>query len=99
MTAIQEDPDKIMSFMQKLATNLYTAIDTKMKSTELSSAYKVYNDKELDSQLNKYKDLIEKWEEKVAAEEERYFKQFSDMEVALSKLQSQTNALSGLLGQ
>lgn len=99
MTAIQEDPDKIMSFMQKLATNLYTAIDTKMKSTELSSAYKVYNDKELDSQLNKYKDLIKKWEEKVAAEEDRYFKQFSNMEVALSKLQSQTNALSGLLGQ
>ncbi len=99
MKAIQENPDQIMSFMQKLTSNLYTAIDTKMKSTELSSAYKVYNDKELDSQLNKYKDLIKKWEEKVAAEEDRYFKQFSDMEVALSKLQSQTNALSGLLGQ
>ena len=99
MTAIQEDPDKIMSFMQKLTSNLYTAIDTKMKSTELSSAYKVYNDKELDSQLTKYKKLIAQWEEKVKAEEDRYFKQFSDMEVALSKLQSQTNALSGLLGQ
>lgn len=99
MTAIQEDPDKIMSFMQKMASNLYTAIDTKMKSTELSSAYKVYNDKELDSQLNKYKKLIAQWEEKVQAEEDRYFKQFSNMEVALSKLQSQTNALSGLLGQ
>lgn len=99
MKAIQEDPDKIMGFMQKLTSNLYTAIDAKMKSTELSSAYKVYNDKELDSQLKKYKDLIAKWEEKVAAEEDRYFKQFSNMEVALSKLQSQTNALGGLLGQ
>ena len=99
MKAIQENPDQICEFMKKLTGNLYTAIDNKMKSTELSSAYKVYNDKELDSQLKKHKELIEKWEEKVKAEEEYYYDKFSSMEVALSKLQSQTNALSGLIGQ
>lgn len=99
MKAIQENPDQISAFMKKLTSNLYSAIDTKMKSTELSSAYKVYNDKELDSQLKKQKDLISKWEEKVKEQEEFYYDKFSSMEVALSKLQSQTNALSGLLGQ
>lgn len=99
MKAIQENPDQICDFMKQLTSNLYSAIDNKMKSTELSSAYKVYNDKELESQLTKQKELIEKWEDKVAEQEEFYYDKFSNMEVALSKLQSQTNALSGLLGQ
>ena len=99
MAAIQEDPDSIMKFMQKLTSNLYTSIDNKMKSTELSSAYKVYNDKELDKEAKEIENLIEKWEDKIAEQEDAYFKKFSQMEVALSKLQSQTNSLSGLLGQ
>lgn len=99
MKAIQENPDQIVDFMKKLTSNLYSAIDSKMKSTELSSAYKVYNDKEMDKELSSIEKLIKKWEEKVAAEEDRYYKQFSNMEVALSKLQSQTNSLTGLLGQ
>lgn len=98
MAAIQEDPDKICEFMKKLASNLYTSIDNKMKSTELSSAYKVYNDKELDSQLDDYAEMIEKWEDKVAEQEEYYYDKFSQMEVALSKLNSQTSTLSGLFG-
>lgn len=99
MKAIEENPEQLMQFMQKLSSNLYTAIDNKMKSTELSSAYKVYNDKELDSQYRDYTEMIKKWEAKVSEQEEAYYKKFSAMEVALSKLQSQTNSLAGLLGQ
>lgn len=99
MAAIQKDPDKLMEFMKKLTSNLYTAIDDKMKSTELSSAYKVYNDKEMDKEVKEVEDLIKKWNDKIAEQEDAYFKKFSQMEVALSKLQSQTNSLSGLLGQ
>lgn len=98
MKAIQEDPDQIIAFIKKLTSNLYSAIDEKMKSTELSSAYKVYNDKEMDDDLSDLEDLIEKWEDKVAEQEDYYYGKFSDMEVALSKLQSQTNALTGLIG-
>ena len=99
MAAIQENPDQIMDFMKKLTSNLYTAIDNKMKSTELSSAYKVYNDKEMDKETKEIENLIKKWNEKIADQEDAYYKKFSQMEVALSKLQSQTNSLSGLLGQ
>ena len=98
MAAIQNDPEQVIDFMKQLASNLYTQIDNKMKSTELSSAYKVYNDKELDNELDDIADLIEKWEDKVADMEDYYYGKFSDMETALSKLNSQTSALSGLLG-
>lgn len=98
MAAIQNDPDQVTNFMKQLATNLYQAIDSKMKSTTMSSAYKVYNDKEMDKQLEEYEDLIEKWEDKIAEKEDYYYNKFSQMEVALSKLQSQTNSLAGMLG-
>ncbi len=98
MKAIQEDPDKICEFMKQLTTNLYTAIDDKMKSTKLSSAYKVYNDKELDSQVTEYAQLIAKWEEKLAEQEDYYYSKFSAMETALAKLQNQTSSLTGLFG-
>ena len=98
MAAIQDDPDKVADFMKQLTTNLYQAIDKKMKSTSLSSAYKVYNDKELDKQMEEYEDLIKKWEDKVAEQEDFYYHKFSQMEVQLSKLQSQTNSLAGMLG-
>ena len=99
MKAIQEDPDQLVEFLKKLTSSLYSAVDEKMKSTELSSVYKVYNDKEIDKEIKSMEDLIKKWQEKVEAEEERYYDQFSKMEVALSKLQSQTNSLAGMLGQ
>jgi len=99
MKAIQENPDQIMDFMKQLTSNLYDAIDKKMKTSTLSSAYKVYNDKVMDKELKEIEELIQKWEDKVSREEEYYYKKFSDMEVALSKLQSQTNSLAGLLGQ
>ena len=98
MKAIQENPEQVEAFMKKLSENLYKAIDNKMKSTELSSAYKVYNDKEMDKEAKKYTEAIAKWEEKVKDKEDYYYKQFSNMEVALSKLQNQTSSLSGLLG-
>lgn len=97
MAAIEEDPDKVMEFMSKLTGKLYSSIDEKMKSTELSSAYKVYNDKEMDKELARYAQTISKWEEKVKDKEDYYYKKFSQMEVALSKLQNQTSSISGLL--
>lgn len=96
MAAINSDPDTLIEFMKQMAGNLYNAIDEKMKSTELSSAFKVYNDKELDRQYNNYATLIKNWDAKVAAKEDYYYKKFTAMETALAKLQSQTNSLSSL---
>ena len=96
--AITENPDTVMEFMQGLAKNLYDAVDTKMKSSSLSSVYTVYNDKEMASEYSDYTKLISKWQEKLEKQEEYYYKKFSAMETALSKLNSQTSSLTGLFG-
>lgn len=98
LAAIKEDPDKVLSFMQELSKGLYDAVDKKMKATSLSSVYTVYNDKEMASEYSDYTSLIKKWEEKLAKQEEYYYNKFAAMETALSKLNSQTSSLAGLLG-
>ena len=98
MAAIAEDPNKVMEFMQKLSTNLYTAVDAKMKSTTLSSVYTVYNDKEMASEYSDYTSLIRKWQEKLEQQEEYYYKKFAAMETALSKINSQSSSMAGFFG-
>ncbi len=98
MAAIAEDPDTVMEFMQGLAKNLYDAVDSKMKTTSLSSIYTVYNDKEMASEYSDYTSLITKWQERLEQQEEYYYNKFSAMETALSKLNSQTSAMSGFFG-
>lgn len=98
MAAINEDPDSIVEFMKELSKNLYTEIDNKMKGTTLSSTYKVYNDKEMDKQYQNYTKLIASWEKKVSTQEDYYYKKFTAMEKAMAQMESQTTALSGLIG-
>lgn len=98
MAAITNDPDTVIDFMKGLASNLYSAIDSKMKSTTLSSVYTVYNDKEMASEYSDYTDLIAKWEEKLEDKEDYYYSKFSAMETALAKLNASSSSLSSMLG-
>ena len=95
MKAISEDPDTIMQFMQNVTTNLYNAIGDKMKSTTLSSAFTIYNDKQMTTQYKDYTKLIKEWETKISDKEDYYYKKFSSMESALTKLNSTQSSLSG----
>lgn len=95
MTAISEDPDTVMQFMQQVTTNLYNAIGDKMKSTTLSSAFTIYNDKQMATQYTDYTKLIKEWETKISDKEDYYYKKFSSMESALTKLNSTQGSLSG----
>lgn len=98
MAAINSDPDAVVGFMQKMAENLYNAIDEKMKSTSLRSAYTVYNDKEMASEYSDYTSIIKKWEERLQRQEDYYYKKFAAMESALSKINSQAGAFGNMLG-
>lgn len=98
MKAINEDPDQVIDFMKALSSNLYDKLGTKMKSTSLSSAYTIYNDKEMASEYSDYTTLISKWETKLEDMEDSYYKKFSSMESALTKMQSSTSSLSSMLG-
>ena len=95
MTAIANDPDTVMSFMQKIAGNLYSAIGDKMSTTTLSSAFTIYNDKQMSKEYTNYTKLIKEWETKLSDKEEYYYKKFTQMETALSKLNSTQSSLSG----
>jgi flagellar hook-associated protein 2 len=96
MAALNSDPDSVVEFMKQLTSGLYTALDNKMKSSSLSSAYTIYNDKQMASEYSSYTKLISTWEDKISDMEERYYSKFSAMETALSKLQSSSSSISSL---
>ncbi len=95
---LEEDPDTVKEVLSGLASNLYDSLNKKMGTSTLSSALTFYNDKEMASQLSDYKKQISDWESKLSDMEERYYSQFSAMETALAKLQSQQNSLANYLG-
>lgn len=98
MAAITSDPDTVVEFMKQLSSKLYKAMDDQMQSSSLRSRYKIYNDKELDKEYSNLSKTIKEWESKVSDKEDYYYKKFSNMETALSKLQSQTSSLTSMLG-
>lgn len=95
---IASDPETVTGFFQKLSNSLYDTLTKKMGVTSMSSIYKAYNDKQMQSELDDYKSKIEEEAEKVTEYEDRWYSKFSAMETALAKLNSKTSALSGLLG-
>lgn len=96
MAAIKDDPDGVIGFLKQMTSGLYSAIDAKMKSTSLSSAYTVYNDKEMKTQKSELAKTIKKWEQKANDQEDYYYKKFAQMEKALTQMQSQTQNITGL---
>lgn len=96
LTAINEDPEAVTSFMQQLTQGLYKNLDAKMKSTTMKSAYTIYNDKEMASEYSSYTKLISEWETRLSDMEDSYYKKFSKMESTLSELQSNSSSLTGM---
>lgn len=98
MDMINNNPEDLEEFMKQLTSGLYSALDSKMKSTTLSSAYTIYNDKQMTKEYNNYTTEIKEWETKISDLEDRYYKQFSTMETQLAKMQSSTSSISSMLG-
>lgn len=97
MSMIVTDPDKVISYFTQLSQNLYTELDSKMKSSDLSSIYKVYNDKQMATDISSYTSKIADAEDELTAYEDYWYTKFTAMEVALASLQSKESAVSGLL--
>ncbi|MBE5967374.1 MAG: hypothetical protein E7255_10520 [Lachnospiraceae bacterium] len=99
MKALEEDPDTVMEVMSQVSQKLYDTMHEKMKSIpNIRSAFTFYNDKEMAKQHTEYAKKIAKLEKKVIELESKYYKQFAAMESAMAKMQSQSNALAGMLG-
>ncbi len=95
---IAADPELVTKFFTKLSAQVYDTLTDKMASTEYSSIYKVYNDKQMKTEYSDYTKKIAELEAKLTAMEDRYYKKFTAMEKALSNLNSQQSAISGLFG-
>ncbi len=94
---IASDPEATASFFQQLSQGLYEAMN-KISST--SNNYKsfgnFFSDKKLQRDLDDQGKQVTKWEDYVAKMEEKYYKQFTAMESAMSSLNSQQSYISQL---
>lgn len=96
--AIASDPDTVMNFFSQLTKSLHTDLNKQMQRSDYRSIYHVYDDKKMQEEYDNYTSEIKAQEKKLKALEDRYYNQFTAMEVALSKLNSQQSSLAGLLG-
>ena len=62
------------------------------------SSLTFYNDLEMDDDIKSYKEDVTSLQKKLQDEQDKYYKQFSSMETALTKLQSQQTYISQLFG-
>lgn len=95
---IETDPDLVAKFFNELSSKLYDSLTTKMSSSTLSSAYTIYNDKQMDDEMKELESTIKDWEEELTDYEDYWYDKFSAMETALAELQNQTSQLTSLLG-
>lgn len=99
MKAILDNPSAVEKTLSSLGTEMYDNLRKAMGSVEgMSSALTFYNDKYMDDEIADYKDKVSAMQEKMTAEEDKYYKQFSAMEAAMAKLQSQQTYISQLFG-
>jgi flagellar hook-associated protein 2 len=98
LTAIQTNPDDVSAFFAALFSNFYSTTTTAMQHTTLSSSFTIYNDKQIDSDIDDVEEDIEKWQDRLEELQDEWYEKFSAMETALSELQSQQSSLSSLLG-
>ena len=96
--AIATEPDTVIEFFKKLANNLYDTLEDKMAKTDYSSPFTVYNDKQMALELKEYDSKIATEQKKLNDYIDRWYEKFSQMEVALGKLNSQQSSISSLFG-
>ncbi|MCR4588474.1 MAG: flagellar filament capping protein FliD [Lachnospiraceae bacterium] len=96
--AIATDPDETISFFSQLSKGLYSKLGDLMQSSSYSSAYTVYNNKQMATQLTDYDEEIEQEEDRLNDYLDRWYDKFAQMETALAKLNSVQSSVSSFFG-
>ncbi len=96
--AIAANPEAVTNFFSKLATNMYDKLQAFTKSSETRSYGSYFDDKQMKSDISKYEKKVSDWDDYVKEIEDRYYKQFSKMESAMTKLNSQQNYIASMFG-
>lgn len=96
---IAKDPDTVVSFFVGLSRNLYAEMDEMSKAVKDYRSYgNFYDDKKMKSDYDSYTSKIADLEEKLTAYEDQLYAKFGAMETALAKMQSNSSAVTSLLG-
>ena len=98
MAAINADPDRVATFFQELTEKLYSKLTDLMGSSNYSSAYTLYNDKQMKTDYTDYTTRIAKAEADLNAKMDKYYQKFAAMEAAMAKVQSQQNSFTNMFG-
>lgn len=96
--AIEDNPEKVSELLTAIGEKLYSTMQDKMKSTKLSSALTFFNDKQMTSDIDDYKDKIGDLEKRLIQVEQRYYRQYTAMEKAIQAMNSQSASLASMLG-
>lgn len=96
---ISSDPDKVVSFFTQLSKNLYETMNEQSKSVDGYRSFgSFFDDKKMKTDYSDYTRKIADLEAKVADYEDKWYKKFAAMETAMAKMQSNTSAVTALLG-
>ena len=95
---ITGNPETVAKFFSKFMTKISNEFDKISKSTEMRSFGNFFDDKKVKKDLTSYESKISDWEEYVSKIEDKYYKQFSNMEKQLAKLNSTQTSLSNYFG-
>lgn len=96
---ITNDPDTVISFFSKLSQNLYGKMSDLSKSVDGYRTFgNFYDDKKMKSDYDDYTSKIAELEQKLNDYEDKWYAKFSKMETALAKMQSNSSAVTSLLG-
>ncbi|WP_026523423.1 flagellar filament capping protein FliD [Butyrivibrio sp. MB2005] len=95
---IEKDPELVRKFFKTISSDMYSKLGDLMKSTDFSSAYTLYEDKQMKKQVDTYKTQLKDAQDKLGKMEDKYYDKFAQMEKAMTKLNEQTSSLSGMLG-
>ncbi len=96
--AIAANPEAVTNFFTKLTSNMYDKLQAFTKSSETRSYGSYFDDKQMKSDISKYEKKVSDWDDYVKEIEDRYYKQFSKMESAMTKLNSQQNYIASMFG-
>ncbi len=96
---IANDPDTVVTFFRDLSRNLNEAMTNESKSVDGYRTYgSFYDDKKMKSDYSDYTKKIADLEAKLADYEDKWYAKFAAMETAMAKMQSNTSAVTALLG-
>lgn len=93
---IANNPDFVVSFFTNLGRDLYSKLGDLSKASDDQTYGNFFQDKLLKRDIADYSSRISDMEDKISKEEDKLYKKFAAMEVAMSKMNSNSSYLSSL---